>query len=191
MKKTIDTRTNGKLISDLPASTSPQSSDVFEGQNLTSGSYKITFQDLSKEISKKVSIPVATSQVVGGIKGSSGDKKVNVIADGTAIVNNVPSITEMNASLSNKVDVVPGKQLSQEDFTGALKAKLDGIAAGAQVNVISAISLNGQDVQPVNGKVNLVFSGGGGSSDQKVQIVTTVPTTTTLPDGCIAVRVAP
>lgn len=27
--------------------------------------------------------------------------------------------------------------------------------------------------------------------NQKVQIVTTVPTTTTLPDGCIAVRVAP
>ena len=42
---------------------------------------------------------------------------------------------ELAADLSGKVDKVEGKQLSTEDFTTALKTKLDGIAAGAEVNV--------------------------------------------------------
>ena len=44
---------------------------------------------------------------------------------------------ELAADLSGKVDKVEGKQLSTEDFTTALKTKLDGIAAGAEVNVSS------------------------------------------------------
>lgn len=42
---------------------------------------------------------------------------------------------ETNNLLANKVDKVTGKQLSTEDFTTILKNKLDGIAAGAEVNV--------------------------------------------------------
>ena len=40
----------------------------------------------------------------------------------------------INSALSKKVDKVDGKGLSTNDFTGALKSKLDGIANGAQVN---------------------------------------------------------
>ena len=40
-------------------------------------------------------------------------------------------------ALYNKVDKVTGKGLSENDFTNALKTKLDGIAAGAEVNVQS------------------------------------------------------
>lgn len=45
--------------------------------------------------------------------------------------------SEINTLLADKVDKVAGKQLSTEDFTSALKTKLDGIASGAEVNVQS------------------------------------------------------
>lgn len=43
----------------------------------------------------------------------------------------------VGVALYNKVDKVTGKGLSTNDFTDALKTKLDGIAAGAEVNVQS------------------------------------------------------
>ena len=45
--------------------------------------------------------------------------------------------TSAGVGLYDKVDKVSGKGLSQNDFTNALKTKLDGIAAGAEVNVQS------------------------------------------------------
>ena len=47
------------------------------------------------------------------------------------------AIGEVSSALDGKVDVETGKGLSSNDFTNALKTKLDGIAAGAQVNVQS------------------------------------------------------
>ena len=45
------------------------------------------------------------------------------------------------ANLSaTKVDKVPGKGLSTNDFTNALKNKLDGIEAGAQVNAVTSVA---------------------------------------------------
>lgn len=43
-------------------------------------------------------------------------------------------------AIANKVDKVEGKGLSTEDFTTALKNKLNGIAAGAEVNYIKSAS---------------------------------------------------
>ena len=45
--------------------------------------------------------------------------------------------TQTDNLLADKVDKVTGKQLSTEDFTSALKTKLEGIASGAEVNVQS------------------------------------------------------
>jgi len=45
----------------------------------------------------------------------------------------------MQSALDQKVDKVPGKQLSTEDFTSAEKTKLEGIEAGAQVNTITGV----------------------------------------------------
>jgi len=47
----------------------------------------------------------------------------------------IGSIAGLQAALNTKVDVVTGKALSENDFTNALLAKLNGIAAGAEVNV--------------------------------------------------------
>lgn len=41
--------------------------------------------------------------------------------------------------LANKVDKIDGKGLSANDFTDALKTKLEGIATGAQVNYIKSV----------------------------------------------------
>ena len=49
----------------------------------------------------------------------------------------ISSISGLQAALNAKVDVVSGKGLSENDFTNALLTKLNGIAAGAEVNVQS------------------------------------------------------
>lgn len=50
---------------------------------------------------------------------------------------------KINTELADKVDKVDGKGLSKNDYTDADQTKLSGISAGAQVNVIEAISVNG------------------------------------------------
>ena len=59
-------------------------------------------------------------------------------------LNNLPLNTI--AELNNKVDKVPGKGLSTNDYTDAEKAKLAGIEAGAEVNKVDS----------VNGKIGVV-----------------------------------
>ncbi len=54
--------------------------------------------------------------------------------DNTSDINKPISNATQNA-LDDKVDKVPGMGLSQENFTITLKDKLDGIEAGAEVNV--------------------------------------------------------
>ena len=65
-----------------------------------------------------------------------------------------------NIDLSNYVQKDGSKQLSTEDFTTAEKTKLAGIAAGAQVNVIEAVQVNGTALTVGTGKaVNIDISG--------------------------------
>lgn len=67
----------------------------------------------------------------------------------TEAINNLPepidayTKEEVDNKLSEKVDIVPGMQLSHNDFTNDDKSKLDGIATGAQVNKIESIKING------------------------------------------------
>ncbi len=51
-----------------------------------------------------------------------------------------------------------GKGLSTEDFTTELKAKLAGIAEGAQVNVIEGIKVNGVAVTPAEKVVDITIA---------------------------------
>lgn len=94
------------------------------------------------------SLPTASSTIKGGITlgYSQNGKNYPVVLDSTgkAYVN-VPwtdtnttydlspyaKKADVNAALAKKVDVVSGKGLSTEDFTAALKTKLNGIANGA------------------------------------------------------------
>lgn len=53
------------------------------------------------------------------------------------------------------VQKVNGKGLSANDFTDVYKNKLDGIAAGAQVNVVNEINVDGDVQTNTNGKVTI------------------------------------
>ena len=49
-------------------------------------------------------------------------------------------ITALQNALYGKVDKISGKGLSANDYTDAYKTKLDGIAAGAQVNAVTSVA---------------------------------------------------
>lgn len=51
-----------------------------------------------------------------------------------------------------------GKGLSTNDFTDALKTKLEGVETGAQVNVLEGVQVNGTDLTITNKKVNVDLS---------------------------------
>jgi hypothetical protein len=65
--------------------------------------------------------------------------------------------SKVKTALGNKVDKVSGKGLSTNDFTNAYKTKLDGIATGAQVNVIEGITVNSTAVPLTNKIANLTI----------------------------------
>lgn len=57
--------------------------------------------------------------------------------------------------IDGKVDAQAGKGLSANDFTDAEKSKLAGIAAGAQVNVLESVSVNGSTLAVTSKGVNV------------------------------------
>ena len=69
-----------------------------------------------------------TTQDVADLASSSG-------AVWGGITGDITDQTDLVTALNLKVDAVPGKGLSANDFTNTLKTKLDGIEDGAQVNV--------------------------------------------------------
>ena len=60
-------------------------------------------------------------------------------------------VTGLSDALADKVNVEAGKGLSTNDFTDDLMSKLEGIAAGAQVNILEAVQVNGTAL-PITGK---------------------------------------
>lgn len=61
-------------------------------------------------------------------------------------------IQKTKAELAKKVNAVSGKVLSTNDYTTAEKNKLAGIAAGAQVNAITTVKVNGTALTPDTNK---------------------------------------
>lgn len=128
----------------------------------TSGSYK-DLKDLP-------TIPTATSQLTndsgyltehqdisGKLDVSTYNTYVNTTAPNTYVkianfkttyldgnkVAYQTDIDAVNETLDNKVDKVSGKDLSTNDYTTTEKNKLNGIEAGAEVNIIETIRING------------------------------------------------
>lgn len=66
---------------------------------------------------------------------------------------NKPVSTAQQAALDDKVDKVDGKGLSTNDYTTAEKNKLSGIQAGAEVNRIIEITVNGMSLRPQESRV--------------------------------------
>ena len=60
-------------------------------------------------------------------------------------------VETLTTALETKVNKITGKSLSTNDYTTEEKNKLAGIAAGAQVNVIESVKVNGA-TQPISNK---------------------------------------
>ena len=63
--------------------------------------------------------------------------------DGAVQIATYGELQALEAVVDGKVDAENGKALSTNDYTDAEKAKLAGIAAGAQVNVLETVKVNG------------------------------------------------
>ena len=97
-------------------------------------------------------ITAAGGQDVNGTPIKAGD---NVVKTSTGWDN-----FGGNVDLSGYVEKVAGKQLSTEDFTTALKTKLEGIEADADVNKIESVKVDGTALTiDANKAVNIDLSG--------------------------------
>lgn len=68
-------------------------------------------------------------------------------------------VTGLPDALAGKVDKVAGKGLSTNDFTDEAKAKLDGVEAGANQNLIEIVKLNGAALDISEKAVNIPVAG--------------------------------
>lgn len=85
--------------------------------------------------------------------------KVITLADQQYYHNLIKSLFATKTEMNDKVDKVAGKGLSTNDYTNAEKTKLDGVAAGAQVNVIETVKVNGTALPIANKGVNVDLTG--------------------------------
>lgn len=113
-----------------------------------------------------------TNTVPGIIQGSEVDGKVFAETDGTGSVygwdNLLTRVSEAEDAIGAKQDEITSTNKLSADliesgnankvFTSLEKQKLSGIAAGAQVNVIESIAVNGTDLTITNKKVNIELS---------------------------------
>lgn len=74
----------------------------------------------------------------------------------------------LQGNIDKKVDKVEGKGLSTNDYTTDEKTKLEGIATGAQVNVIETVKVNGVALTPTAKAVDVIVPTGALASKDKV-----------------------
>ena len=113
--------------------------------------------DRIEDNANNYSLPLAANGTRGGIQVgyAANGRNYPVQLSGEKAYVNVPwtdtnttydlspyaKTADVNAALAKKVDVVSGKGLSTEDFTAALKTKLNGIATGATADSAIPISV--------------------------------------------------
>lgn len=104
----------------------------------------------------------------------SGTKKVNIaVPTGALAAKDKVAEGDLESTLAdkinNKVDKVAGKGLSTNDYTTEEKSKLGGIEAGAEVNVIETIKVNGAALSITGTKeVDIAVPTGALASKDKV-----------------------
>lgn len=98
------------------------------------------------------------SSVVGAtpttIRAIIDDVIANDIAQDTEIGKKA-NTTYVDSQLGDKVDKVTGKGLSTQDFTTALRDKLNAIEAGAETNIIEVIKRNGTNLIVTDKEVDI------------------------------------
>lgn len=100
----------------------------------------------------------------------------NATTEKAGLMSTTDKIKLDNINLSHYVTTETGKGLSTNDFTAAYKTKLDGIATGAQVNVIETVKVNGTALPVTNKSVDITV----GSSS-----IVTLDTTSQTTEGAL------
>lgn len=139
---------------------------------LMSHADKTKLDSIETGAQRNAEIPVATTTTAGLMSATDKSK-----------LDNVPSSFP---SYSEATTTSPGLMSATD------KAKLDDVAAGAQVNTIEGITVNGSAITPdANKIVNIAVSGGGGgvAGDVNVIEVVKVNGTALTPDSNKAVDV--
>lgn len=89
--------------------------------------------------------------IITNANGSTIDLDLSDVASATEVSTAIAGKadkTYVDNELAKKVDKVTGKGLSTNDFTDALKTKLDGIETGAEKNIIETVKVNGTALTP-------------------------------------------
>ena len=130
--------------------------DKVEGKGLSTN-------DLTDELKQKI-IDAGSSSFSGAYSDLTGKPKINNVdlgANNTLVdlgiqaAGDYATNEELTNKLKTKVDAVPGKGLSTNDYTSAEKEKLSNIAENAQVNVIETIKVNGTTKTITDKAVNI------------------------------------
>lgn len=99
---------------------------------------------VSKEEGKGLSTNDFTTEEKTKLAGIAEGANKTTVDDKTSTTSTNPIQNKViTAELNKKVNSVSGKGLSTNDYTNDEKEKLEGIAAGAQVNIIESIKVNG------------------------------------------------
>lgn len=99
---------------------------------------------VSKEDGKGLSTNDYTTEEKIKLAGIAEGANKTIVDDKISTTSTNPIQNKIiTAELNKKVNAVSGKGLSTNDYTTAEKTKLTGIAAGAQVNIIESIKVNG------------------------------------------------
>ena len=108
-----------------------------------------TKTELGNKVDKVTGSSLVQDTLITKLEGLANIKSVQsgqLAIDGsgnlsvTAISQDI--VTGLSDTLAGKVNVEAGKGLSTNDFTDDLMSKLEGIATGAQVNVLEAVKVN-------------------------------------------------
>lgn len=114
------------------------------------GNYALKTEVASGYVAKDTGKSLVSDTLIAKLDGLANIKSVD--ANSVLSVNAEGALT---ADLSGYVAKDGSKVLSTNDFTNDLKTKLDGVATGAQVNVIETIKVNGSDIAVENKAVNI------------------------------------
>lgn len=120
-----------------------------------------TKSEVDTELGKKQATLVSGTNIKT-INGNSLLGSGNIVIQGGGgtpvwggIEGDINDQTDLVAAFDLKQNAEEGKGLSTNDYTSAEKSKLNGIAEGAEVNVINTIKVNNTALTPANKAVNI------------------------------------
>lgn len=114
--------------------------------------YAATHQGEYSTLSGDVQKNTTAIATLNGTGAGSVSKTVNDAVDAAQAT--------LQSNIDKKVDKVAGKGLSTNDYTKDEKTKLEGIATGAQVNVIETVKVNGVALTPSDKAVDITVPTG-------------------------------